>query len=153
MSSAANAASIAARCASIPGARRCLSTAASSYSIASLKKNRALLHEITEPLRARPQQLEHGGEPGVSIAEIVVAPQPGRFEPGPHPRRELVGGEPQDVLLVEPVQLLGIEHRVAAADPLEREGADQRLAREHFSVVGPGDQPSSERKFTIASGR
>src|SRR5258706_15851916 len=34
----------------------------------------ALRGEIVEPLRARPQQLEHGEEPGVAIAEIVVVP-------------------------------------------------------------------------------
>ena len=37
-------------------------------------------------------------------------------------------GQPQDVLLVEPVEFLGIEDGVAAADPLERERRNQLVA-------------------------
>jgi hypothetical protein len=43
-------------------------------------------------------------------------PQPRRLEQRGHTRGQLVRGEPADVLLVEPVELVGIEHGVAAAD-------------------------------------
>ena len=85
------------------------------------EEQRALRGEIVEPLGARSQQLEHGEEPRVSIAEIVVVPQPGGFEPRLDADRELVRREPHDVLLVEPVELLRVEHGVAAADAVERE--------------------------------
>ena len=58
------------------------------------------------------------------------------------------------MLLVEPVELLGIEHRVAAADALEIERRRRaRRARTAPDRSLPGDQPSSARKFIIASGR
>src|SRR3989441_9877433 len=77
--------------------------------------------EIVEALRARLQQLEDREEPRVTLAEIVVAPESGGFERGLDSARELVGREPHDVLLIEPIQFLGIEHRIPAADAIERE--------------------------------
>ena len=53
--------------------------------------------------------------------------------------------------MVEPVQLFGVEDRVAAADPFEREPIDELAIVNNSSSV-PGDHPSSARKLTIPSG-
>src|SRR5215472_13185987 len=84
-----------------------------------------LCDEIVETLRARRQQCEDAEEPGVPRREELVMPQPGRFEERLQPRGEIFWCETRDVLLVEPVELLRVEHRVAAADPLEREDSHQ----------------------------
>src|SRR4051812_46473260 len=84
------------------------------------EKEPRLHRELIEALRARTEQLEDGEEPGVAITKKIVAPDASGFEERLGALRELVGSKAHEVLLVEPVQLLRIEHRVAAADPLER---------------------------------
>ena len=102
----------------------------------SVKKNRPSVDEIVEPLRARLQQLEHGEKPRVPIAEIARrSTARAASNDGFSRARELVRREPHQVLLVEPVELLGVEDRVAAADALERERRDELVAREHLPIV------------------
>ena len=72
------------------------------------------------------------------------SPETGRFELRTHPRQQLVGREPRQVLRVEPVELLGIEDGVAAADALEREARDELVARE-ASLVAAG-RPAEQRQ-------
>ena len=86
-------------------------------------------------------------------AEITVAPETRGFEPRLETRGELVRRQPHDVLLVEPVELFGVEHGVAAADPLERERRDELVAREQLAIAAAGRPAEQRRKFTIASGR
>ena len=57
---------------------------------------------------------------------------------------ELVGRQPGNVLLVEPVELFGVEDGVAAADAFERERCDQLVAREQFLVAAR--RPSEQRQ-------
>ena len=79
--------------------------------------------------------------------------QPAGVQQRLHGVRELCRRHPRDVLPVHPVELLGVEHRVAAADAFERERSRSARRRDISSRSSPGDQPSSARKFTIASGR
>src|SRR6185436_19725180 len=95
----------------------------------------SLRREIVEPLRARLQQFEYRVEPRVPIAEVLVAPDTGLLERRFEPARELVRGDPHEMLLIEPVELLGIEDRVSPADPFERERRDQLIAREQLAIV------------------
>src|SRR4051812_49760001 len=75
------------------------------------KEHRTLIGKIDEASSAWTQQLEDGEEPRMSVAEIFLAPRPCRFQPRFHAQREIVRGEPHDVLLVEPVELFSVEHR------------------------------------------
>ena len=70
-----------------------------------------------------------------------------------HPRNEHGRRQPHHVLLVEPVQLLRVEDGIAPADALG-ENRSISCATVNKPSLGPaGDQPSSARKLTIASGR
>ena len=58
----------------------------------------------------------------VSRAGLVkecIAPQAGRLDGRTEPSQYLDSRKPHDVLLIEPVELLGIEDGVAAADAVK----------------------------------
>ena len=76
----------------------------------------------------------------VSVAHHVLSAAQPRFET----REQSLACESGDVLLIEPVQLLRIEHRVAAADAFEREQGYEFLAREQLTITARG--PSEECK-------
>ena len=103
-------------------------------------------------VRARLEQINRL-RPGAARSASASLARPAASRSGPEPGQNLVPAQPHDVLLVEPVELLRIEHGVAAADALEREPRDEFVAREHFLIAAPGDHPSSARKLTIASGQ
>ena len=62
--------------------------------------------ELAQLFRTRPKQLEHGVEPCAPIADVRSIPNAGRFELGAEPTYELIRRELQEVLLIEPVELL-----------------------------------------------
>src|SRR6185369_8769296 len=70
----------------------------------------------------------------------------GRSEQRLQPLRELVRREPHDVLLVEPLELLGIENRIAAADTVERKQLDQLVLTEQLAVARSGRPPEQPEK-------
>src|SRR5438445_3286209 len=94
-----------------------------------------LRDEVAEPPRPRLEQLEHRKKPRVPISKIRVVPEIFGSEPRLQTSAELVRREPRHVLLVEPIELLGIEHGVAAADALDRKRVDELLAREELAIV------------------
>jgi hypothetical protein len=96
------------------------------------------LEELIQSLRAGPQELEHGEKPGVAFAQIRLVPHACSVEKRPQPSRQLVGRETEQVLLIEPVELVGIEDRIASADAAEVERGDQLVACEQFLIAGAG---------------
>ena len=128
-------------------------TAAESYAIAFLEEETALHDEVAHPFHARPEQIDDREEPGVAIADELVPPQPLGLEERFEAARELIRRETHDVLLVEPVELLGIED--PALPPLIPSSANPATSssRVKTSRSFPGDHPSSARKLNTASGR
>src|SRR5687767_11486284 len=88
-----------------------------------------LIRKLRELLTARPQQRKNGGRPAVSPQAPSPRPQ------APEPRHEFFVREANQVLMIEPIELVGIEHGVAAADRLEIESLNQFLAREQLVVA------------------
>src|SRR5689334_12587458 len=86
-----------------------------------IEKETAEHRELIEPLRTHLQEFEYGREPCTAIPEVLVAPQSGFEKERTEAARELVWRQPHHVLLIEPVQLLGIEHGVSATDPRQIE--------------------------------
>ena len=68
------------------------------------------------------------------LSHVAVAPELCRLEERLEANGQLAGRQPRDVLLIEPVQLLWIEHRVAAADSPQRELRHQFVPREDLAV-------------------
>src|SRR5205823_7416961 len=101
--------------------------------------------EIVEALRARHEQFEHSKKPRVTRREEVIFPEARGFERRLEPQRELQRRQARKMLLVEPVELVGIEHSVAAADALESENVAQLLLRKDFLVARAG-RPSEHRE-------
>src|SRR5205823_13402971 len=91
--------------------------------------------ELVELLDARLEQREHGGNPFRLRCLQRLAPQSGLAQPRFNPLEQRCRRQPSDVLLVEPVELLRIEHGVAAADPVEREERDQLVSREELAIA------------------
>src|SRR5207248_9068580 len=60
------------------------------------------------------------------------------------PSQQFCGRQSCEVLLVEPVEFFGIEHRVAAADALEREERNQLVLVEQLAI--PSRRPPKQRK-------
>src|SRR5437870_2761214 len=108
------------------------------------EKESALSDEIMKPASARLQQLEHRKEPRVTGAEIAVVPDSSLLQKWLESSAQLVGRQPRDVLLVEPIELLLIEDRVAAADAFEPERRRQLVAREYL-LIG-ARRPSKQRQ-------
>jgi hypothetical protein len=73
-----------------------------------------------------------------------VRPQTGGLQFRTDTPDQVVSGQPRDVLRVEPVELLGIEDSVAAADALERETRNQLVAREDLLVAA--GRPAEQRQ-------
>jgi hypothetical protein len=90
---------------------------------------------MVERFHARLQQLEDLRDPGGLAADECIAPQARLPQARLYARQELRGRQACDVLLIEPVQLLGIEDGVSAADALEGEELRELVAREHFAVA------------------
>src|ERR1700741_5363212 len=90
-----------------------------------LQERAELFRKLIELLDSRPDEVEKPVIPVAAIPSELRRPQArltkDRFEPHP----QVGDRQAEDVLLVEPVELFWIEHRVAAADPLEREGLNQ----------------------------
>ena len=86
----------------------------------------AVVDELTEFPGARLQQFDDA----LAARRARCRPKLSRHRPasrssGVRRDDQLAGRQPHDVLLVEPVELLGIEDGVAAADALEREALDE----------------------------
>ncbi len=94
-----------------------------------------LVREIAEPARAWLQQVQHAVEPGALAAGQAVVPESGLAQHALQTRQQVVVRQAHDVLAVEPLQLLGVEHGVAAADTLQREARHQLVHREDFFVA------------------
>src|SRR4029434_8972889 len=77
-----------------------------------------LLDELGQPLRARSQQLQQPGKRAWLVYKRM-RPETLVIEERPCRRRELLDWHPGDVLPVHPIELLRVEHGVAAADALE----------------------------------
>ena len=88
-----------------------------------------LLDELGQPPRARSQQRQHARPPVCFVRCRIGA------EKRLQSVHELGVGQPQQVLMVEPVELLGVEHGVAAADAVEREGRDELVTGEQLPVA------------------
>src|SRR5581483_3938384 len=84
-------------------------------------------------------------EPRMPLAQVGLVPQALAPEPRLEPPRKLVGRQPRDVLLVEPVELLWVKHGVAAADPLEREDLLELVYREDL-LVRPRRPPEQRQE-------
>src|SRR5262245_7248607 len=91
--------------------------------------------EFVEPLRARLQQLEHSKKPRAPFAEEFVLPNSARLEPSPEARRTLRRRKPNQILLVEPVQRVRSEDRVAAADARQVENVRELVEREQLAIA------------------
>src|SRR5436190_17540326 len=70
------------------------------------------LWKLAEPLRARFQLLEHRKKPWTTIGEQRVVPQARFRQRGTQSVAQLLQGQARDVLLVEPVEFLGVEDSV-----------------------------------------
>src|SRR6185437_8558813 len=108
------------------------------------EKRPELIDELIEVLYSRGEQPQNPLDPGCLRRFERVAPQARIDQAALDTAEQLGGRQPGDVLLVEPVKLLGIEDRVAAADPFEREQLDQFVAREHLAIAARG--PSEQRQ-------
>ena len=86
----------------------------------------------------------HAQEPLALVAVEGRPPQTGVGEERLHACGEIAGGQPADVLLIEPVELVLTEDGVAAADALERERGDELVAREELLIVA--GRPAEERE-------
>src|SRR5437773_1699065 len=73
------------------------------------KQEPSLIDEIPQALDTWLEELDHGIEPRPPLAQVRVVPQAGGLEERPDTRRELRRRQLHDVLLIEPVQLLGVE--------------------------------------------
>ena len=81
----------------------------------------------------------------VSIASSEASHNPAASSIGFALAEQLVRAQPRQILGVEPVELLRIEHRVAAADAVERERLDQLVARHHFAIVAGRPSQQAEK--------
>ena len=138
----------------MPGAARCFCTAAAIV-LAGRPRGTAGPSRRSRAAAARAAAAAPAPRPATPARSPANASchRPASRSSGSTRAAQVVARQPGDVLLVEPLELLGIEDGVPAADALEREARDQLVAREHLLVAAPGDHPSSARKFTIASGR
>src|SRR5262245_20002170 len=79
------------------------------------------LQELIQSLRAGLEKLEHGEEPRVPFSQIGFVPHACRLEQRFQSPRQLVRCKTEYVLLIEPVELIGIEDRIACADTAQVE--------------------------------
>src|ERR1700676_4992434 len=101
--------------------------------------------EIIQTTGARFQQLEHRKEPCMSLVDIALVPEAGRFKDRLEPDGKLVGCQPGDVLLTEPLQFFRIEHRITAADSFQPESGGELISTEKELTVAPG-RPAEQRE-------
>src|SRR5581483_2340702 len=111
------------------------------------EKETAELREVAKPLRARLQQLQNGEQPRMAARHVLVVPEPVGLEPRLDASRELVRRHPPQMVLVEPLELLGIENGVAAADAVEREHRRELVAREDLAIAAPRRPPEEREKI------
>src|SRR5262249_37504371 len=93
------------------------------------------LDEVVQSSGTGPEQFQYARKPGGTLVSIALAPEAGVAKQRFHPLRQVVHRHARDVLLVEPLELLWIEYRVASADALERESADKLLAGEDLFIT------------------
>ena len=118
------------------------------------RRTRPCVDEIVEPLRARLQQLEHGEEPRVAIAEVGRRPTARPPRATASRRRASSSGASRTMCCwLNQSSFSGLNTALPPLMPSSANAADQLVAREQLLIAAPGDQPSSARKFTIASGR
>ena len=108
------------------------------------QKRLELRDQVLEPPHAREQESDDTLEPRGARAFERCVPQSRGFEGGTKACDDLRGRHSRDVLRVHPLEFLGIEHGIAAADPLERKCRDQFLPREDL-LVG-ARRPSEQRE-------
>ena len=65
----------------------------------------------------------------------VTMPQAGSFKVRAQALDDVIRAQANHVLLIEPVQFVGVEHGVATADSLERELLDQFRSAEYFLIA------------------
>ena len=109
-----------------------------------IEERTAIVDELAELLRPRLKERHHAQEPLALVAVEGRPPQTGVGEERLHACGEIAGGQPADVLLIEPVELFLTEDGVAAADALERERGDELVAREELLVSSR--RPAEERE-------
>ena len=122
-------------CTGTPHGRRVVAT--------SSTKDSPIFHELSSlfarGFRSSITRSSHGRSDDSGIAPEAGVPEERRDAV-----RELAGRQPHHLLLVEPIELVGIEDRVSAADALERETVHELRLREEL-LVRPG-RPSKQRE-------
>src|SRR6185503_15548257 len=93
------------------------------------------------------QQFEHREEPAVLLAQKRWIPQASFFETRTNARRQLLRRKRDDVVLIEPVELLRIEDRTAAADSRQVEDFGEFLAREQLAIAATRRPPEEREKI------
>ena len=116
------------------------------------QKGPSAVDVVRQPLRARLQQRENPAHPWELVTGQRLPPQAGRLESGRESRQQFFVRKREQVLMVEPVQLLGVEDGVAAADALEREAIDELADRQQLFIRCPATSRAATRKLTIPSG-
>src|SRR6188508_295476 len=101
----------------------------------ALKKRTHFLGELIEFLHAWTDQYEQAHKPVTATVQVIGCPESTLMQDRLEPSREFVERQAQDVLLIEPIELLGIEDCIPTADALQGERPDQVVAREQFAVV------------------
>src|SRR4051812_9014185 len=107
-----------------------------------LEKGAHLVRELIELFHPRPDEVDETQEPVVTGASELGCPEARVAQCGLYTPRQFVERQPLNVLLIEPVELLWIEDRVATADPFKRERCNQFVAREQLAIVSwrPAEQ-------------
>ena len=83
------------------------------------EKRPRLVDEVRQTPRARAQELEHAHQPRALLRRGHSGPHTGLAQQRLHVRRELVQGQPRDVLTVHPIEFFAVEHGISAADAFE----------------------------------
>ena len=135
-------------------ARDASSTAAGSYSISSVKKNRPCSTKSPSRFDARLEQLEHREEPRVPIApETPSSQRPAASNDGFTRAASSSGASRAMCCWLNQSSFSGLKTALPPLMPSSANAATSSSRVNSSRSPAPGDQPSSARKFTIASGR
>src|SRR5262245_28870556 len=101
--------------------------------------------KVPQPPGARSQQVEDRVQPRALLSVVRIVPKACVMKPRPHASSELFERQPEHVLLVEPIELLGIEDRPAAANAREPKDLGELDARKNLAVAATR-RPAEQRE-------